>query len=48
MVKIMKETKSFEEIENYVLNYMEHCNSAEMVELYEKITGKQVEVEDWI
>jgi len=39
---------SFEEIENYVLDYMEHCNSAQMVELYEKITNEQVEVEDWI
>jgi len=40
-------TISFEEIENYVLNHMEHCSPAEMVELYEKITGEQVEVEDW-
>ena len=41
------ETMSFEEIETYVLDYMEHCSPAEMVQLYEKITGEQVEVEDW-
>jgi len=39
--------KSFEEIENYVLNYIEHCSPQQMVELYETITEEKVDVEDW-
>ena len=40
-------TMTFQEIEEYVIDYMEHCNSAELYELYVKITGEEVEVEDW-
>lgn len=39
--------KSFEEIEDHVLNYIEHCSPEEMVKLYESITKEKVEVEDW-
>jgi hypothetical protein len=41
-------TMSFEEIENVVVEYMIHMDGRQTVELYEHITGEQVEVEDWI
>ncbi len=40
-------TKSFEEIEDYVLNYIENCSPQQIVELYEAISKEKVEVEDW-
>ena len=41
------ETKSFKEIEDFVLNHITHCSPEDIVKLYEAITDEQVEVEDW-
>ena len=40
-------TKSFEEIEETVIDYMIHMSAEDTVKLYEYITGTEVEVEDW-
>jgi hypothetical protein len=40
-------TLSFQEIEEFVIEYMIHMSAEDTVKLYEHITKEQVEVEDW-
>jgi len=43
----MKETKSFEEIENYVLDFIVHGSNEDIVLVYETLTDSKVIVADW-
>ncbi len=43
----MKETKSFEEIENYVLDFIVHGSNEDIVLVYETLTRSKVIVSDW-
>jgi hypothetical protein len=43
----MKQTKSFEEIENYVLDFIEHGSNEDIVLVYETLTDSKVVVADW-
>ena len=39
--------KSFEEVENYVLKYIETCDALGIVELYDFLTMEQLEKGQW-
>ncbi len=39
----MKTQKTYEEIQQFVIDYIETCGKDSIVELYESITGEEVE-----
>jgi len=38
---------TFKDVEDFVLNHIENCSPADIVVLYEAITGEKVTVKDW-